>query len=464
MLVKLYNIIVLVTLLSFVAARPGGSRAPCRARNNGNGNTQSQSSNTNGGSPSPPSSNGGTSNLQSSNGGNLAPPSSSGGAPNLQSSGGGNPNPQSSNGGGPNSQSSNGGNLNPQSSNGGNPNSQSSNGGVPSSQSQSLNANGGNPSPLSQGPSSNAGNPNPQSQGLGSNGGNLSPLSNSNTKSQKQSLNSNGGNLNMQGLNSDDSSINQQSQQPNANGTNANPPSPSPPQSQPQKPASNNVVPNSQPSQNMCGNDQKVILTGTPWLVANSMYGAGSMQGTSCTYYDHIEAGAGGNQAVVWSNSVNIQNVQGTDNICKGYANVGIVGGLENSISSISSVPANYQWTRSSQGPFKGNIIFDFILGAAKGDSTSSAAQELMLWLEWEGGQLPIGWDAGPAATIDSLFGTSWKVYEGKSPNNGMTVHSMLPDSQFSGSFNGDLKDWFESLVKIGKFTDATFVNIGNAG
>ena len=50
-----------------------------------------------------------------------------------------------------------------------------------------------------------------------------------------------------------------------------------------------------------------------------------------------------------------------------------------------------------------------------------------MLWLEWEGGQLPIGWDAGPAATIDSLFGTSWKLYEGVNTGNGMTVVSPFP-------------------------------------
>ena len=42
--------------------------------------------------------------------------------------------------------------------------------------------------------------------------------------------------------------------------------------------------------------------------------------------------------------------------------------------------------------------------------------------------------------------------------------HSMLPDTQFSGSFAGDLKDWFEALVRLGRFTDATYVNIGNAG
>ena len=131
-----------------------------------------------------------------------------------------------------------------------------------------------------------------------------------------------------------------------------------------------------------------------------------------------------------------------------------------------------------------------------------------MLWLEWEGEQLPIGWDSGPAATIDSVFGTSWKVYEGVSTGNGMTVvsllltslfaypdlrlfrksdlrrqlvlhfstrekvlitvfnaqHSMLPDTHFSGFFAGDLKDWFDGLVKVGRFTDNAYVNIGNAG
>ena len=40
----------------------------------------------------------------------------------------------------------------------------------------------------------------------------------------------------------------------------------------------------------------------------------------------------------------------------------------------------------------------------------------------------------------------------------------MLPDTQYSGSFAGDLKNWFEALVGVGLFTDAIFVNIGNAG
>ncbi|KAI4257350.1 MAG: hypothetical protein L6R42_005736 [Xanthoria sp. 1 TBL-2021] len=153
-----------------------------------------------------------------------------------------------------------------------------------------------------------------------------------------------------------------------------------------------------------------------------------------------------------------------SNNICKGYANVGLISNLENTVSSISSIPATYDWTRMSSSAFKGNICFDFILGNSKGDSTSTSAQELMLWLEWAGGQLPIGWDNGPKATISNLFGTSWKLYEDINTGNGMMVHSLLPDTQFSGSFAGDLKDWFEELIKLRRFSEEAYVNIGNAG
>jgi len=87
-----------------------------------------------------------------------------------------------------------------------------------------------------------------------------------------------------------------------------------------------------------------------------------------------------------------------------------------------------------------------------------------MLWLQYEGGQLPIGFLSGPVATVPSLFGTSWKLYEGKNDDTGITVHSMLPDVQFEGSFEGDLKEWLEAMVALGRFTEETFVNVGNAG
>ena len=87
-----------------------------------------------------------------------------------------------------------------------------------------------------------------------------------------------------------------------------------------------------------------------------------------------------------------------------------------------------------------------------------------MLWLQYEGGQLPIGWAAGAKATINNLFGTSWKLYEGKNDDTGITVHTMMPEKQFEGSFTGDLKLWLEALVQHGTFKESTFVNVGNAG
>ncbi|CAO1597576.1 hypothetical protein XANCAGTX0491_001383 [Xanthoria calcicola] len=111
-----------------------------------------------------------------------------------------------------------------------------------------------------------------------------------------------------------------------------------------------------------------------------------------------------------------------------------------------------------------GKVCFDLILGNTKGDSTSTSAHEFMLWLQWEGGQLPIGWDNGPKATIDNLFGTSWKLYEDINTGNGMTVHSLLPNTQFSGSCAGDLKEWLQALVELGRYSEEAYVNIGNAG
>ncbi|KAF7956228.1 hypothetical protein EAE96_005148 [Botrytis aclada] len=87
-----------------------------------------------------------------------------------------------------------------------------------------------------------------------------------------------------------------------------------------------------------------------------------------------------------------------------------------------------------------------------------------MLWLQYQGGQLPIGWADGSVATIDNLFGTSWDLYQGVNADTGITVSSMLPKTQFEGTFEGDLREWLVALVGQGIFTESTYVNVGNAG
>ncbi|KUJ15857.1 putative endoglucanase-1 precursor [Mollisia scopiformis] len=212
-----------------------------------------------------------------------------------------------------------------------------------------------------------------------------------------------------------------------------------------------------------CGDEDYVILSGTPWIVYNMLYNADVTVGTQCTNFESVEKPATGNPEVIWSSVTDIEYVESTDNVPKGYSFVGLTQNLETTISAISSIPASYNWSRTNTTAFKGNICFDFMTSDTKGDSTSTSAQELMLWLQYEGSQLPIGW-GDVVTTIDSLFGTSWKLYEAKNTDTGITVHSMLPDVQFDGSFEGDLKEWLEALVNLGRFTNETYVNVGNAG
>lgn len=113
-----------------------------------------------------------------------------------------------------------------------------------------------------------------------------------------------------------------------------------------------------------------------------------------------------------------------------------------------------------------GNVVFDFMTSDTKGDSTSSKAQEHMLWLRYEGGQLPIGWSDGPIATINNLYSKTWDLYRGLNEDTGIMVSSLIvrENQQFRGRFKGDIKDWLVALSKEGLFTQSTYVNVGNAG
>lgn len=220
-----------------------------------------------------------------------------------------------------------------------------------------------------------------------------------------------------------------------------------------------------QAATDLCGMpDDYLILSGTPWIVYNMMYNSQDVVGTSCTGYQSHGTNSDGNPAVTWNSTWNIEYVESTDNEPKGYSFVGLTEHLETQLSGIASIPSTYDWTRTNTTAYKGNVCYDFIVSDTKGDSTSTAARELMLWLQYDGGQLPIGWGSGAVASIDNLYGTSWKLYQGVNTGTGITVSSLLPDTQFSGTFSGDIRDWLQALVTQDLFTDSTYVNVGNAG
>ncbi|KAK6223340.1 hypothetical protein LQW54_000457 [Pestalotiopsis sp. IQ-011] len=215
-----------------------------------------------------------------------------------------------------------------------------------------------------------------------------------------------------------------------------------------------------------CGEpDAYEILSGTPWIVYSMNYNYASISGSCCTGY-YSTTGSDDSQAVHWSSIWDIDEAVGTD-VVKGYSFIGLTQNLETTLDSISSIPSTYTWSISNTTAYKGNVVYDFMTSDTKGDSTSSAAQELMLWLQWEGGQVPIGWADGAVATVDGLFSKDgWQLYQGKNTDTGITVSSLLApaDSMFDGTFEGDIKDWLVAMSEQGIFSTSTYVNVGNAG
>ncbi|KAM0705260.1 hypothetical protein Q7P35_008050 [Cladosporium inversicolor] len=194
-------------------------------------------------------------------------------------------------------------------------------------------------------------------------------------------------------------------------------------------------------------------------------YNYQKISGSSCATYEST-SGTGDAQKIKWRVDWDIAQDKNAD-LVKGYEFVGLTQNLETRLSEIASIPAEWKWVRTNETAYKGNVAFDFMTSDTKGDSTSSSAQELMIWLRYEGGQLPIGWVDGPVATIDGLFEKDgWKLYQGKNEDTGITVSSLLVDigDQFRGEFQGDLRDWLVALSKQGIFSEDTYVNVGNGG
>lgn len=220
-----------------------------------------------------------------------------------------------------------------------------------------------------------------------------------------------------------------------------------------------------QPSKNFCGApDASEVILGTPWIVYSMNYAYPSFTGSICTGYNGLSISSAGEQQIQWNSTWNLPKVKNADTV-KGYSFVGLTQNLETRLSDIASIPTMYHWIRTNTTAYKGNVVYDFMTSETKGDSTSGNAQELMLWLRYEGGQLPIGYADGVVATI-TLYGKQWKLYQGKNEDTGITVSSLLVDQadQYIGNFSGDLRLWLEAMAKQGIFSDSTYVNVGNAG
>lgn len=88
------------------------------------------------------------------------------------------------------------------------------------------------------------------------------------------------------------------------------------------------------------------------------MYNAGQMSGQQCTNYEEVVETSGGTQQMVRYESVtDIEQVDATEDVCKGYSNVGIGENLRKPFRDVKAIPAYFQWERTISTAFKGMLF-----------------------------------------------------------------------------------------------------------
>lgn len=112
------------------------------------------------------------------------------------------------------------------------------------------------------------------------------------------------------------------------------------------------------PETEQCGNDDRLIMPGLAWTVANSMYNADQMEGTQCTDFKQVLEASDGTRLVEWTSTSTIEKVADTEDLCKGYSNIGIGANLRQRLSDIKEIPAYFKWSRTTDGEFKGEFVF----------------------------------------------------------------------------------------------------------
>lgn len=195
----------------------------------------------------------------------------------------------------------------------------------------------------------------------------------------------------------------------------------------------------------------------TPWYILyNMIYNRAKTIGTQETVLYGVAQ-----TTVHWGNILKIANIRKTSNVPKSYAFLGMTSDLNHRIKDYSSIPSTYTWSRQhGKSGFKGNVCYDFVI--SNGPNKRSD-HELMLWLEWEGGQLPIG-AGGKTIRIRNLYGQDWTLYQGMNTDIGVPVRSLIPDRQYKNSFHGDMKDWLMKLVEARIFREDAYLWTANLG
>ncbi|EGG11080.1 family 12 glycoside hydrolase [Melampsora larici-populina 98AG31] len=205
----------------------------------------------------------------------------------------------------------------------------------------------------------------------------------------------------------------------------------------------------------MSGASEATLLE-PKYILENMIYNSGMTVGKQTTQLLEWKA-----DMVHWRNDLDIANQPATENVPKSYAFVGMVSDMNQPITAYRSIPVEYYWQRTNSQPTKANVCLDFVISLT---NNKNPDHELMLWLEKEGGQKPIGY-GGKTVRVENLYGRSWTLYEGPNKsNNNVMVRTLVPDEDFSGSFIGDAREWLMKLVELKRFPASAYVSVANMG
>lgn len=114
------------------------------------------------------------------------------------------------------------------------------------------------------------------------------------------------------------------------------------------------AIANAPASAEMCADNQDTLLTEWGLVVSNFRVEESSVEGTVCTTYNGMVTLDNGQAAVKFTADANLVFDEATINDNKYYSNAGLGANVPSQLSSISSIPASYSWSRTNTTNFRG--------------------------------------------------------------------------------------------------------------
>lgn len=201
----------------------------------------------------------------------------------------------------------------------------------------------------------------------------------------------------------------------------------------------------------ICGNGESLVRG--KYLLFNNLWGAAGGSGSQC-----LSAGESAGEQLAWSTTWTWTGPSGS---VKSYA-AAVLGwhwgwpvagsGLPIRLRDIGVARARWDYRLEKTTPGPQNVACDIWIASTADPRAEDPTEEIMIWLDREGGATPIG--ARHADVV--IDGVVWEFWEGPHPDRGWTVHSFVRAANTS-SATLNLAKFFEHLI-AGGLSDASYL------